>query len=68
MPEFESSIFTIKNFTQVQKIKNIVYSDEVFLSFVKWRFKVYPNGMYKLKNNINCFQSLYINHEKKKTI
>ncbi|ORX42126.1 hypothetical protein BCR36DRAFT_416256 [Piromyces finnis] len=44
IPEFESSIFTIKNFTQVQKIKNIVYSDEVFLSFVKWRFKVYPNG------------------------
>jgi len=60
VPEYEQSVFVIKNFSRIRQSQNqisdeneIVYSDPplVTQSGLTWRLKVYPNGNGIAKGN-----------------
>ena len=44
LPVYQSSTFTIKNFSQLQQKVDPVYSSSLDIDGLTWRLKVYPNG------------------------
>jgi tripartite motif-containing protein 37 len=44
VPEYDSAIFAMQNFSQLQLKLDPVYSAPLYVNGLCWRLKVYPNG------------------------
>ena len=44
VPNYETGIFEIKNYSEIRFIKEVIYSDILEINGMEWRLKVYPNG------------------------
>ena len=44
MPEYDSAIYVIANYSKIRKNKDIIYSEPLQKNGLIWRLKIYPNG------------------------
>ena len=51
VPNYESSIFVIKDFSRIRHTHEVVYSEPLIFNGLTWRLKVYPNGNGIAKGN-----------------
>lgn len=51
VPNYESSVFVIKDFSRIRLTHEVVYSDPLITNGLTWRLKVYPNGNGIAKGN-----------------
>ena len=51
VPNYESAVFLIKDFTRIRHTHEVVYSEPLIFNGLTWRLKVYPNGNGIAKGN-----------------
>ena len=51
VPNYDSSTFTIKDFSRIRHSHEVVYSEPLITNGLTWRLKVYPNGNGIAKGN-----------------
>lgn len=51
VPNYDSSVFVIKEFTRIRHTHEVVYSEPLITNGLTWRLKVYPNGNGIAKGN-----------------
>ena len=44
IPQYESGVFVIKNYSILKDQAEVIYSDNLISNGITWRLKVYPNG------------------------
>lgn len=63
IPSYDSGVFILKNFSQIQQTTEVVYSDALHINGLMWRLKVYPNGNGVAKGNyLSVFLELLKGH------
>ena len=51
VPNYDSSVFCIKDFSRIRHSHEVVYSEPLLTNGLTWRLKVYPNGNGIAKGN-----------------
>lgn len=51
VPNYDSGIFVLKNYSEIQNSTEVVYSEILTCNGLMWRLKVYPNGNGVAKSN-----------------
>jgi tripartite motif-containing protein 37 len=51
VPQYEASLFVIKDFSRIRHTHEVVYSEPLIFNGLTWRLKVYPNGNGIAKGN-----------------
>jgi tripartite motif-containing protein 37 len=51
VPNYDSSLFVIKDFSRIRHSHEVVYSEPLLTNGLTWRLKVYPNGNGIAKGN-----------------
>jgi len=51
VPQYEASVFVIKDFSRIRHTHEVVYSEPLIFNGLTWRLKVYPNGNGIAKGN-----------------
>jgi len=59
VPNYDTSVFILENFTQVRNTVEVVYSQPLQVNGVYWRLKIYPNGT-TITNGKKEFLSVFL--------
>lgn len=51
IPDYDSAVFTLANFSLLRETSEVVYSDTLKSNGLTWRLKVYPNGNGLVRGN-----------------